>query len=67
MGSGAQHLSERARWHQLQSAVSSIVMGRSLGVDVRCAAAQVRLDLGLPQDPGIAVMVSLPRAVGEAV
>jgi hypothetical protein len=65
MGSGAQHLSERARWHELQSAVSTIVMGRPLGVDVRREVDQARRDLGSPKNPGIAGSVSLPRAVGE--
>ena len=65
MGSGVQHLSERARWHELQSAVSTIVMGRPLGVDVRREVDQARRDFGSPNNPGLAGLVSLPRAGGR--
>lgn len=65
MGSDVQHVSERARSNESHSAVSTIVMGRPLGVEVHCEVDRGQRDLGPPKHPGIAVVESLPRAVGE--
>lgn len=62
---GVDQPSERARWHQLQSVLARIVLGRPLGVDVRREIDQARREHGSPQDPGLGVVLRLPTGPGE--
>lgn len=60
MRSRVEEPSERVRWHELQSVLSRIVLGRPLGVDVRREIDQARRDHGSPRDPSLGAVLQLP-------